>query len=150
MSLRIDAAGAIEDARFRTNGCGFMTASADVVCEWLSGKPVTELHGLHDSELFDVVFDSLGEFAPDRSQCSEIVFDALRKAMASYRKRLVEEFRGETALICTCFGISEDTITEVIATNDVSDVDQVSEICRAGSGCGSCRMLIREMIDSRE
>ena len=147
LSLRVDVAGTIDDVRFRTNGCGFMTASAEVVCDWLKGKSVTDLHGLADAKLFDVVFDSLVEFPSDRLQCAEIVFEALRKAMAVHRERRVDEFRGEAALICTCFGVSEETIVEVIASNDLHEVDDVSSRCRAGSGCGSCRMLIRELID---
>ena len=148
LSLRITEPGLIEGARFRTNGCGFMIAAADVVCEWLRGRSVTDLHGLDD--LSPVVSDSLGEFPADRLQCSSIVFEALRKAMAGYRERRIAEFRGDVALICTCFGVSEEAIGDVIASNHPNDVEQVSEICRAGSGCGSCRMLIQEMIDSRE
>ena len=121
-------------------------AAADVVCEWLRGKSVTDLHGLDD--LSQVVFGSLDEFPADRLQCASIVFDALRKAMATYRERRVQEFRGEEALICTCFGVSEETIVDVIAANNVNEVEEVSAICRAGSGCGSCRMLIQEIIDA--
>lgn len=147
LSLLIDDSGFIDDVEFRTNGCGFMVASADVLCEWLRGKAVTHLHGLDD--LSPVLFASLGEFPADRLQCSAIVFEALRKAMAGYRERRIAEFRGDVALICTCFGVSEETITDLIAGNHASSVEQVSEICRAGSGCGSCRMLIQEMIDAR-
>ena len=145
--LRINDGGLIEDAQFQTNGCGFMIASADVVCGWLRGKSVTDLHGLNDAELSDVVIGSLGEFPSDRAQCAEIVFYALRKAMATHRELRVNEFTGDAALICTCFGVSEDTIVGVIASKNVHEVEEVSEICRAGSGCGSCRMLIRELID---
>ena len=148
-SLRIDEIGVIEAAGLLTNGCGFMVASADVVCEWLNGRAVTDLHGLSDPELLEIVRGALGEFPAHRTQCASIVFEALRKAMAEYRERRVKEFCGEVALICTCFGVSEDTIMAIIASNDVSEVDEVSAMCRAGSGCGSCRMLIRELIDSK-
>ena len=147
LSLRLDETGSIEDVRFQTNGCGFMVASADVICEWLRGKSVKDLHGL-DDETF--VFDSLGGFPAGREQCLSIVFEALRKAMAGYREQRVAEFRGEVALICSCFGVSEDTIADVIARNDVMEVEDVSALCRAGSGCGSCRMLIQEMIEMRD
>jgi len=69
--------------------------------------------------------------------------------MAAYRERRVEEFQGEKALICTCFGVSEETIVTAISENSLSDVDQVVDLCRAGSGCGSCRMLIQELVDMR-
>ena len=149
--LRInDQAIAIESARFQTNGCGFAVASADVLCSWLSGKQLTELHGLGDAELAKIISAELGTFPPERRHCDQLVFDALRKAMALYRERRVEEFRGETALICTCFGISEDSIVAAIAANGLTHTEQVADACRAGSGCGSCRMLIQELIDSVE
>ena len=148
-SLQIDELeGVIREARFRTNGCGHMVAGADVAADWIIGKKITDLHGLPDAELRQVIETELGPIPPERLQCDRIVFEALRGAMADYRRHRIEEFQGEKALICTCFGISEDTIVEVIAGNDVTDVDAVSELCRAGSGCGSCRMMIEELIDS--
>ena len=151
MSLHIDEeAGLIEEARFRTNGCGFMVSAADVLCGWLSRKTVVDLQGLHDAELMHVVRDDLDTtFPKDRIQCAGIVFEALRSAMATYREHRVEEFQGEKALICTCFGISEETIRAAISENQITDIDEVTEVCRAGSGCGSCRMLIGELIDAR-
>ena len=140
----------IEETSFRTNGCGFMVAAADVVCEWLSGKQLGELHGLNDAELRVVLFDALGNLPPDRVQCASVVFDALHQAMSNYRELRVAEYEGEKALICTCFGISEDTIVAVIAENKFSEVEDVAGHVRAGSGCGSCRMLIQELIDSGE
>lgn len=148
LSLRIED-GAISSARFRTNGCGFMIAAADVLCEWLKGKSVTELHGLKAAELSATVSRPLDSFPPGRTQCAEVVFEALRHAMAEYRRQRIEEFQGEKALICTCFGVSEETIVNVIAENGLTDVDEVSDLCRAGAGCGSCRMLIAELIDSQ-
>ncbi|PYT00299.1 MAG: hypothetical protein DMF63_06915 [Acidobacteria bacterium] len=138
----------IEKASFRTNGCGFMIAAADIVCDWLLGKQLADLHGLNDYELRDVVSHGLGEFPSGREQCSSVVFDALHKAMSNYRELRVAEYEGEKALICTCFGISEDTIVATIVENKLTDVAQVASRVRAGSGCGSCRMLIQELIDA--
>jgi len=140
----------IAKASFRTNGCGFMVAAADVVSEWLSGKQLSELHGLNDDELRDVVGDALGRFPLNREQCASVVFDALHKAMSNYRELRVAEYEGEKALICTCFGISEDTIVATIAENKLTEVEDVANHVRAGSGCGSCRMLIQELIDSSD
>jgi NifU-like protein len=149
LSLRIEEeAGVIEEARFRTNGCGFMIAASDVLCAWLGEKTFADLHGLNESDLMHAVIDELGEFPPDRRQCAEIAFEALRAAMAAYRTRRIEEFQGEKALICTCFGISEETIVTAISDNSITEVDAVADVCRAGSGCGSCRMLIHELIDA--
>ncbi len=149
LSLRIgEDSSAIEEARFRTNGCGFMIAAADVLSAWLRGIELADLHGLNGSELMHIVSAELGDLPADRAHCAEIVFEALRKAMAAYRAHRVEEYQGEQALICTCFGVSEETVVTTISENGVTDIDEVSKICRAGSGCGSCRMLIQELIDA--
>jgi NifU-like protein len=104
---------------------------------------------LNDNELMKLISTHLGNFPPDRVHCADIVFDALRNAMGRYRERRVEEFLGEKALICTCFGISEDAIIAAISENGFTDVEQVADAYRAGSGCGSCRFLIQELIDMR-
>ncbi|MBC7899119.1 MAG: (2Fe-2S)-binding protein [Saprospiraceae bacterium] len=44
--------------------------------------------------------------------------------------------------------MSEEKIIEIINSNNVKEVGEVSDICNAGHGCGSCRMMIRELIDS--
>jgi NifU-like protein len=151
VSLRIDEESAfIEKASFTTNGCGYTIAASDALASWLEGKELNDLHGLPDVELHEVVESDLGEFPAERKQCMTVVFEALRASLAEYRLRRVEEFRGETALVCTCFGVTEDTIVETIEKNDITDVEGVTAVCRAGSGCGSCRMLIAELIDNRD
>ena len=149
MSLAINARTlTITDSRFRTNGCGYMIAAADVLCERLAGRTLGDLHGLLEGELVAIVAGELGEFPAARLQCASVVFEALRAGLAKYRKSRIEEFQGENALICTCFGVDEDTLIELIATKEIDDLDQVARFSRAGSGCGSCRMLIQELIES--
>jgi NifU-like protein len=150
LSVRVEPkSGSIDTASFRTNGCGFMIAAADVLCDWLANKSLAELHGLNDHELLGVVSGELGEFSSHRSHCATTVFEALRAAMSAYRAKRIEEFQGEKALICTCFGVSEETVVSAIDESDLTEVDEVSDLCRAGSGCGSCRFLIQALIDSR-
>lgn len=126
-----------------------MVAAAEVITNWLEGKELADLHGLDSDEMIRVVELELGELTKERTQCAAIVFEALRTALSDYRKRRVEEFRGETALICTCFGITEDTIVSTIDEQQLTRVEGVARACRAGSGCGSCQMLIAELIDNR-
>lgn len=151
LSIRVDEATmVIEAARFVTNGCGFMTAAADVMCGWMQGRELRELHGLEDIELESVVRCSLGGTPADRRQCVSVIFDAVRSAMAGYRRDRIEEFRGDRALICTCFGVDEETIADVIAEKRATGIAEVMRYTKAGSGCGSCRMLIQEILDSSE
>jgi len=135
-------------ASFTSNGCGYMVAVADIFGESVSEKYVSELHGLDRAELMGAVEHGIGVVPTTRVHCVEVSFEALRNAFASLRERRIEEFRGEEALICTCFGVSERVIDEFIASNNEVSVGSVADSCRAGSGCGSCRMLIQEMIDA--
>ena len=150
LSVEINAdRRSIEGAKFRTNGCGFMIAAADALCDWLRARALSELHGLRDDELWRAISAELGAFPPDRAQCARVAFEALHSAMSLHRARRIEEFQGESALICTCFGVSEESVVSAISENGFTEVEQVAEACRAGSGCGSCRFLIQELIDMR-
>ncbi|HUR97516.1 MAG TPA: iron-sulfur cluster assembly scaffold protein [Pyrinomonadaceae bacterium] len=149
LSVGLDVGhNSIKSAKFRTNGCGYMIAAADVLCDWLDQKTLSAFHGLGDAELTQIVTARLGHIPESRMQCALVVFDALRDAMSRHRAKRIEEFRGEAALICTCFGVSEESIVSAITENGFTQVDQVAETCRAGSGCGSCRLLIQELVDT--
>jgi NifU-like protein len=138
----------IEAANFRTNGCGFMVAAADVLAEIIATVKLTDLHGIDIPEFQRRIEDELGEFPPEREHCLLTAIDALRAALADFRTRQIEEFTGEKALVCTCFGVSEETVEKVIQENGTSTVAQVGELCNAGTGCGSCQFMIQEMIDA--
>ena len=147
-SLSIDTeTRAINGVSFSSNGCGFMLAAADELAEHISKKNLTDLHGLADAELNKHIQTHLSEFPANRHECLTTCIEALRAAFADHRTWQIDEFKGERALICTCFGVSEDTIENLIVKESLATVDQVANICNAGSGCGSCRMLIQEMLD---
>ena len=137
----------IRDARYKTNGCGFAIAAGEVLTKKIVGQKLTELHGLNHAEFFREIEDELGEFPAARAHCAEICFDALQAAFGDFRALQIEEFTGEKALICTCFGVSEDTIQAVISENQAETAEEVGDVCSAGTGCGSCRFLIQELID---
>ncbi len=138
----------IESAKFQTNGCGYMIAAADALTEQLIGSKLTDLHGLTVDNLGSASDEGLEEFPEDRRQCRHLVFEALRGALADYRINTINEFNGEKALVCTCFGVSEETIDKCIIEISPKTVGEVTDNCRAGGGCGSCQMLIREMIET--
>ncbi|MEO6466864.1 MAG: (2Fe-2S)-binding protein [Pyrinomonadaceae bacterium] len=128
----------IDQVSYKTNGCGFIVEAAESVSTRLRGMRLTELNGqIH-----------LRAEVADRSACSRVVLNAFRAAFADHRTRRVEEFRGEKALICTCFGVAEETVEEFVRSSHPADVSEVSQSLRAGAGCGSCRMLIQEIIDA--
>jgi len=147
-SLRIDTGTkTILDARYTTNGCGYMIAAGECVAREVVGTKLTDLGGA--DEMARSVFSTLGNVEAGRTHCLDTVAESFRAALADYRRRTIEEFAGEKALICTCFGVSEETIIKVIKAAKAVSVMSVSAACNAGSGCGSCQMLIQELIDSR-
>ncbi len=134
-------------AKFQTNGCGYLIAAADVLAERVIGKRLTTLHGLDKSVLRTEIESELGLFGEHRKHCLELSLAGLQAAFADFRARQLEEWSGEKALICTCFGVSEEVIETVIKTNALRTVEDVTEKCSAGSGCGSCQPLIQEILD---
>ncbi len=148
-SLRIDdKSKRITDAKFKTNGCGYVIATADFICEEIIGNELTKLHGLDDLE--NAFVGEFGEFPSGRKHCADTCFDALQNTLAEYRKSQVEEWTGEKALICTCFGVSEERIETEIALHNLQTVEAVGDVCNAGTGCGSCQPLIQEILDLTE
>jgi len=148
LSLRIEKdTKEVVEAKFKTNGCGYLIASADILAEKIVGKKLNELHGLDKNFLQARIKRELGEFSENRRHCLELCLETLQFAFADFRNSQIEEFTGEKALICTCFGISEETIENVIKENALETVEEVSETCSAGGGCGSCQPLIQEILD---
>lgn len=147
-NVDIDGNGLIRNVSFRSNGCGYMVAAAETVASYVEGQMLSDLHGLDRTELLDHIKDRLGEIDETRKDCVETVLIALRKMFADHRSRRIQEFTGDKALVCTCFGISDEAIDNIIATRTGITVDDIANEFRAGSGCGSCRMLIQEMVDA--
>lgn len=123
-----------------------MLAAAEVLARAVSGKKLADLHGLDHETLAEIAC----EIEAARAGCVAAATTALRNAFADFRSRQIEEFSGEKALVCTCFGVSEEAIEEVIQEKDLRTIEGVSSITNAGSGCGSCRMLIQELLDVAE
>lgn len=57
------------------------------------------------------------------------------------------DHHSEGKKICNCFGVPESEIVDAIKTYNIKGVDQVTKRTRGGGGCGSCRKLIRKIID---
>jgi NifU-like protein involved in Fe-S cluster formation/bacterioferritin-associated ferredoxin len=146
--LNIDErTGMILDAGYVSNGCGFMVAAAEAISNWLGGELITDLHGFTvSSEIADLkrVADVHG-----RTTCVEAAHSAARAAFRNYRSQKIEEYLGEKALVCTCFGVGEETIVKFVEETRTASIEEVISNTRAGSGCGSCRMLIQEIVETR-
>jgi NifU-like protein len=148
-TLRIDReTGEIAEAGFKTSGCGYAIAAAQILAESVSGKHLAELHGLEKNDLHREIADSLEVSDARREHCFGLAVEALQNAFADYRAARLEEWSGEKALICTCFGVSEETIERVIAEQWLETVEEVTDACQAGGGCGSCQPLIEDILET--
>ena len=148
-TLRIDVeTKKIHEAKYKTGGCGYAIAAADALAEKITGKHLIELHSLDQQFLESEIEIETGEFPARRNHCLILVTEALQNAFADFRRTQIEGFAGEKALICTCFGVSEETIETLVKNNALETVEEVVDACRAGSGCGSCQPLIQEIIDT--
>jgi NifU-like protein len=146
--LTIDAASEkIEQLTFTSNGCGYMIAAALSLSNFFQLDSLAELNGLEEDDLIRRVTSSLESVPKDRFECIRVATQALRASFADHRNRRIEEFRGERALVCTCFGVSEDTIEQLATQGTATTVKEVADACRAGAGCGSCLMIIQEILD---
>lgn len=151
LSLKINqSSGQIEQAKFQTDGCGFLIASADVLTEKITSQKLADLHGLDKKNLAAEVEGELGDFPPSKKHCLELAIKTLQTVFNNFRQLQLNEWSGEKALICTCFGVSEETIENLVRQKFLQTVEDVIGECNAGGGCGSCQPLIREIIDMAE
>jgi NifU-like protein len=144
LTLGVDAATHhITEAKFKAIGCGYLIAAASLVTETIKGLSIGEAMNLSEAE----ISARLGEVPAPKTQCIELCHEALHAAAVHYRVTTLEEWIGDEALICTCFGVSENHIEDAIAARSLSTVEEVTSICNAGGGCGSCQPLIQDMLD---
>src|SRR4051794_24377113 len=85
MKLQIkvnDATGIIEDAKFKTFGCGSAIASSSLATEWLKGKSVDEALNIKNTDIVNEL-----ALPPVKIHCSVLAEDAIKAAIADYRKK---------------------------------------------------------------
>src|SRR5256886_14131779 len=76
------ATGVIEDARFKTFGCGSAIASSSLATEWLKGKTVEEAKGIKNTEIVEEL-----ALPPVKVHCSVLAEDAIKAAIKNYQDK---------------------------------------------------------------
>ncbi len=143
-TLRVDSeTQRIACAKFKATGCGYLIASASLTTELVRGMKIGEAASLSKEE----ILRELGDVPEYKTHCAALCREALHAAAVNYRQITLEEWTGEEALICTCFGVSENRIETVIQSNRLRTVKDVTRACHAGVGCGSCQPLIQDILD---
>lgn len=143
VSIQVDENQRLSEAKFRAAGCSVLVASASLLTEQVRGLSTAEAAGIEPI----AVAELLGGVEPERAQCVGMVCDALIDAIRAFSNAARDDWAGEEALICTCFFVSERTIEHEIQTRGLTTVAEVTNVCNAGGGCGSCHQLIQEMLE---
>ncbi|MBC7750591.1 MAG: Fe-S cluster assembly scaffold IscU [Candidatus Saccharibacteria bacterium] len=87
LQIQVNDAGIIEDARFKTYGCGSAIASSSLVTEWLKGKNLDEASQIKNSAIAEEL-----ALPPVKIHCSVLAEDAIKAAIQDYRsKKKVQE-----------------------------------------------------------
>lgn len=82
LQIKVNDAGIIEDARFKTYGCGSAIASSSLVTEWVKGKTLDEAMGIKNTHIAEEL-----ALPPVKIHCSVLAEDAIKAAVADYRKK---------------------------------------------------------------
>jgi NifU-like protein len=145
VSLRIDEAQRIAEAKFKAAGCSVLVASASLLTEKTKGKTTGEAAAMAQSPKNALEF--FGALPAGRVHCAGIVCQAFVSAIKSFSNAARDEWEGEDALICTCFCVSERTIEDTIQQHGLQTIADVTKACKAGAGCRSCYSLIEDILD---
>ncbi|CRL60665.1 MULTISPECIES: Fe-S cluster assembly scaffold IscU [Proteus] len=82
LQIKVDDNGVIEDARFKTYGCGSAIASSSLVTEWMKGKTLDEAESIKNTAIAEEL-----ELPPVKIHCSILAEDAIKAAIADYKSK---------------------------------------------------------------
>ncbi|MEZ8141651.1 Fe-S cluster assembly scaffold IscU [Enterovibrio norvegicus FF-33] len=82
LQIKVNDQGIIEDAKFKTYGCGSAIASSSLVTEWVKGKSLDEAASIKNAEIAEEL-----ELPPVKVHCSILAEDAIKAAVSDYKKK---------------------------------------------------------------
>ena len=82
LQIKVNDQGIIEDAKFKTFGCGSAIASSSLATEWIKGKRVEEAEQIKNSQIVEEL-----NLPPVKIHCSVLAEDAIKSAIADFRKK---------------------------------------------------------------
>src|SRR5512135_3754418 len=83
LQIKVDpSTGLIQDARFKTYGCGSAIASSSLVTEWVKGKSLDEAMSIRNTQIAEEL-----ALPPVKIHCSILAEDAIKAAVADYRRK---------------------------------------------------------------
>ena len=82
LQIKVDSNGVIEDAVFKTYGCGSAIASSSLLTEWVKGKTLDEAKAIKNTQIAEEL-----ALPPVKIHCSVLAEDAINAAIADYKKK---------------------------------------------------------------
>ncbi len=82
LQIKVGDNGMIEDAKFKTFGCGSAIASSSLATEWMKGKTIDEVLQIKNTDIVEEL-----SLPPVKIHCSVLAEDAIRSAIADYKKK---------------------------------------------------------------
>jgi len=83
LQIKVNDQGLIEDAKFKTYGCGSAIASSSLVTEWVKGKSLDEALSIKNTQIAEEL-----ALPPVKIHCSILAEDAIKAAVADYKTKL--------------------------------------------------------------
>jgi len=82
LQIKVNDQGVIEDAKFKTFGCGSAIASSSLATEWIKGKTIDEAAGIKNSQIAEEL-----SLPPVKIHCSVLAEDAIKSAIEDFKKK---------------------------------------------------------------
>ena len=92
LQIRVNAEGVIEDAKFKTYGCGSAIASSSLLTEWVKGKTLDEAGAIKNTQIAEEL-----ALPPVKIHCSVLAEDAIKAAIADYQGKRAGDVEKRTA-----------------------------------------------------
>jgi nitrogen fixation NifU-like protein len=89
LQIRVNDGGLIEDAKFKTFGCGSAIASSSLATEWLKGKTVDEALAIKNTQIVEEL-----SLPPVKIHCSVLAEDAIKAAITDYKNKIADKAIG--------------------------------------------------------
>jgi NifU-like protein len=143
LTFKLDDKGKIADAKFKTFGCASAIATSSVLTEIIKGMTIEQAAKVTNKDIADY----LGGLPEQKMHCSVMGREALEAAIENYHTGGRKKHELEGKVVCNCFGVTEDEIERVIKDNNLTTVEEVTNYCKAGGGCGGCKGEIEKIIE---
>lgn len=143
LMFKLDENKKIAKIKFKTFGCASAIASSSALTEIVKGMTIDQASKVTNKDIAEF----LGGLPEQKMHCSVMGREALEAAIENYLgqgKKVVKKIEGN--VVCTCFGVTDIEIERVIIDNNLTTVEEVTNFCKAGGGCGGCKGEIEAIL----